>query len=90
MAAGLPVVAADVPVNRELCGETALYFSPFDDADCAHNIGLVMNDADLRSRLAEAGLRRVEKFSWSSHAQILMEQFAGTPELLTEPVESTA
>jgi len=90
MASGLPVVAADVPVNRELCGDAALYFSPFDDADCAHNIRLVMNDADLRRRLAEEGLRRVEKFSWSSHAQILIEQFASTPELLTERVESTA
>jgi glycosyltransferase involved in cell wall biosynthesis len=90
MASGLPVVAADVPVNRELCGDAALYFSPFDDADCAHKIGLVINDAELRRRLAEEGLRRVEKFSWSSHVQVLMQQFESTPELVTERVESPA
>ncbi|HET7212965.1 MAG TPA: glycosyltransferase family 1 protein [Terriglobia bacterium] len=90
MAFGLPVVAADVPVNRELCADAALYFTPFDDVDCARQIGRVIDDAELRRRLAEAGLRRAQKFSWSAHAQMLIEQFAGTPELLTEPVESTA
>ena len=90
MAAGLPVVAADVPVNRELCGEAAAYFSPFDDGDCARQISAVIGDAELRRTLAQRSLRRVERFSWSSHARILVRQFAETPEVLTEPVESQA
>lgn len=90
MASGLPVIASDIPVNRELCGEAAMYFAPFDDVDCARQIGRVIENAELRRRLAEAGLRRAQKFSWSAHAQMLIEQFAGTPELLAEPVESTA
>jgi glycosyltransferase involved in cell wall biosynthesis len=90
MASGLPVIASDIPVNRELCGDAAMYFAPFDDEDCARQIGLVMDDAELRRRLAEDGLRRVEKFSWSAHAQVLIEQFASTPEVLTESVENTA
>ena len=28
MAHGLPIVASDTPVNREICGEAAVYFSP--------------------------------------------------------------
>ena len=90
MASGLPVVAADVPVNRELCGEAAVYFSPFNDDDCARQIGFVMNDAELRRTLVQRGLRRVEKFTWSAHVRVLMRQFESTPEILTEPVESTA
>ncbi len=90
MACGLPVVAADMPVNRELCGEAAVYFSPFDDGDCARQISTVISDAELRRSLAQRSVRRAERFSWSSHAQILMQQFASTPEVVAEPVGSPA
>jgi glycosyltransferase involved in cell wall biosynthesis len=90
MAAGLPVVAADVPVNRELCGEAALYFSPFDDDDCARQLAALMADADARARLSRQALQRVERFQWSSHARVLLQQFAGSPEILPQPVESHA
>lgn len=90
MASGLPVVAADVPVNRELCGEAAVYFSAFDDADCARQISDVIGDAELRRSLAQKGLRRVEKFTWSAHVRVLLQQFGTSPEILAEPVESTA
>jgi len=90
MAAGLPVVAADVPINRELCGEAALYFSPFDDADCARQLAALIADADARARLSRQGLQRVEKFQWSSHVRVLLRQFAGSPELFPQTVESHA
>lgn len=90
MAAGLPVVAADVPINRELCGEAAIYFSPFDDADCARQIAGLIGDAELRGELAQRGLARAEQFQWSSHARTLIQQFAGVPEIVAEPVESHA
>ena len=47
MATGLPIVAADVPVNREMCGEAALYFSPFDSRACADAIARVVDDRPL-------------------------------------------
>ena len=31
MASGLPILAADTPVNREICGQAAIYFAPEDD-----------------------------------------------------------
>lgn len=31
MASGLPILAADTPVNREVCGQAAIYFAPEDD-----------------------------------------------------------
>lgn len=34
MQSGLPIVAADTPVNREICGDAALYF-PIEDAEAA-------------------------------------------------------
>ncbi len=81
MAAGLPVVAADVPVNRELCGEAALYFSPFDDTDCARQLAALMADADARARLSRQGLQRVERFQWSYHVEHLLRSFQPGPVL---------
>lgn len=90
MAAGLPVLAADVPVNRELCGEAALYFTPFDEAHCARQIAVVMNDAQCRSNLTRNGLQRVEQFRWSSHVRTISQQFAISSENLADPIESHA
>jgi glycosyltransferase involved in cell wall biosynthesis len=35
MAAGVPVVATDVPIHREICGDAAMYFQPGDFEDLA-------------------------------------------------------
>jgi glycosyltransferase involved in cell wall biosynthesis len=45
MAIGLPIVCADLPYARHLCGETAIYFSPADAESLRRAI------AELRSRL---------------------------------------
>lgn len=78
MAAGLPVVAADVPVNRELCGEAALCFSPFDDADCARKLATLISDADTRADLARRVLARAARFSWETHTEALLTVLTGT------------
>ncbi len=75
MAVGLPIVAADAPVNRELCRDAAIYFSPFDPIDFARQIRRVLEDHQLRSFLVDAGLRRSREFSWRKHAEILLDTF---------------
>jgi glycosyltransferase involved in cell wall biosynthesis len=75
MAAGLPIVAADVPVNRELCGDAAAYFSPFDHSECACVINKVVRDSHFRQQLAQNGIKRVEKFRWSEHVTNLVQAF---------------
>ena len=57
MAAGLPVVATDIPVFREYLtpGVDALLVPPADPAALAGAMADVMADADLRRRLADAG-----------------------------------
>ncbi len=71
MASGLPIVAADVPVNRELCGEAAVYFPSFDSAACAAAIRRVAGDSALRARMTKEGLTRVKAFTWDKHTEIL-------------------
>ena len=72
MAAGIPVVATDVPIHREICGDAALYFAPEDSDDLAKQLMKLDGDADLRATLAQRGQARVSKmYGWSLHLQIL-------------------
>jgi glycosyltransferase involved in cell wall biosynthesis len=76
MACGLPVVAADRAVNREVLGDAALYFATFDPADCGRALLRVLGDDSLREQLGREGSRRVESFAWSAHTRTLIEEFA--------------
>ena len=76
MAVGLPIVAADVPINRELCGDSALYFSAFDPNECASAISKVMRDSQFRHILAQNGIKRAGAFQWSEHVNRLVQAFA--------------
>ncbi|MFW6132727.1 MAG: glycosyltransferase [Planctomycetota bacterium] len=61
MAAGLPVIATDVPGVRELVGHdrTGLLVEPEDVVGVAEAIERLAGDADLRRRLGRAGRRYV-------------------------------
>ncbi len=68
MAAGVPVVASDLPSIRELTGSAAVLF-PVDDADAlAEAIDLLIGDDTERRRLAAAGRQRAAEFSWQRMA----------------------
>lgn len=77
MAAGLPVVAADAPVNRELCADSAIYFSPYDPTDCARQIRRVMEDSSLACELIQRGLKRSQDFRWQQHSAQLVQLLTG-------------
>jgi glycosyltransferase involved in cell wall biosynthesis len=71
MASGLPVVAADVPVNREMCGDAAVYFAPFDASACADAVARVALDHSLAAQLRDRGLHRAAQFTWERHVESL-------------------
>src|SRR3954469_11411013 len=67
MAAGIPVVATDVPGIRDVVkdGETGLLVPPAQPAQLADAINRIMTDSQLRHRLIEAASRDVrERFTW--------------------------
>ncbi|MBZ5524457.1 MAG: glycosyltransferase family 4 protein [Acidobacteriia bacterium] len=72
MSSGLPIIAADVATNRELCGSAALYFSPFDPGELAARVQSVIADPVLRRRLGEAALTRSRLFRWEQHVDVLL------------------
>ena len=67
MACGLPVVASDIPVHREICGDAALYFGRFDPVALAKQIIRLAGSTSAAETLSAAGLRRSHEFSWSKH-----------------------
>lgn len=70
MVHGLPIVASDTPVNREICGEAAVYFSPLDPEDLARQIRLLAADASLRQQLSARGQEQARtQFRWDAHVR---------------------
>jgi len=72
MASGLPVVASDLPVHREICRDAALYFTPFSPEDLAKAAIEVINSAEQRHRMSARGLEQSGRFNWSRHVQELI------------------
>lgn len=71
---GLPIVAADTPVNREVCGDGAVYFNPLSAEDLASQLQRLAADPDLRQRLGARGQEEAAaRFRWSEHARLMME-----------------
>jgi len=73
MASGVPVIASDIPVCREICGEAAIYFDPFDEKSLAEAIVHLEKDITLRKKLSETGRCRAEsQFNWTDHVRRLV------------------
>ena len=72
MACGLPVVASDLPVNRELLGESGVY-APIDDAEAfAARISELLADPERAREIGAALRMRAEtEFAWPSLAKQL-------------------
>jgi glycosyltransferase involved in cell wall biosynthesis len=72
MSSGLPVVASDLPVHREICGNAGVYFERFSPQDLAHRILAVAGSSELASQLAQAGIVRASAFSWKRHVDQIL------------------
>ncbi|HVP79584.1 MAG TPA: glycosyltransferase family 1 protein [Thermodesulfobacteriota bacterium] len=72
MSCGLPVVASDTAVNREICGEAAIYFDTFDAASCASALEKTLRNADMRAAMKTRSLERSKDFSWTRHTASLL------------------
>ena len=73
MASGVPVVAADLPVHREVCGEAALYFPRFSPQELADRVLRLEGSPGLQKALAERGCARSREFSWEKHVEELLQ-----------------
>lgn len=81
MACGLPVVASDLPVHREVCPHARI-FGRFSPEGMADRVAEVASFLDLAQELSAAGLRRAQNFSWTRHVDELL---AIATELVNKP-----
>jgi glycosyltransferase involved in cell wall biosynthesis len=72
MASGLPVIASNLPVHREICGQAALYFPRFSPELLAHRVAEASCSTELRAAMQEGGIHRSRDFSWSRHVDELL------------------
>ena len=72
MASGLPIVASDLAVHREICQDAAIYFQRFSAPELAEQVCRVAGRSEFSKQLSERGLARSRDFSWSKHVDELL------------------
>jgi glycosyltransferase involved in cell wall biosynthesis len=72
MAAGLPVVASDLAVHREVCQDAALYFPKFSPDLLAETVCQVALSPEVSGKMSARGLERSSDFSWKNHVARLI------------------
>jgi glycosyltransferase involved in cell wall biosynthesis len=73
MAMGLPIVAADTPVFRELLSPSALFYPPKDGDALAERVRELIKNEQLRKRLSKKGREKARGFSFERQASELIE-----------------
>ena len=66
MAANCPVISSNAGPMPEICGDAVLYFDPYNAAQLADKLKIVLSDDVLRSDLILRGQVHVRNFTWDS------------------------
>lgn len=73
MASGVPIVASDIPVHREICGDAAVYFPRFSPQALAESIAEVISSPEKSRLMSELGTSRSKQFSWKRHVEQILQ-----------------
>ncbi|OUI87602.1 glycosyltransferase family 4 protein [Acetobacter tropicalis] len=73
MLCGCPVVAADIPVLREICGEAAYYVNPHDPEAITRSVLHILDTPIQAQEMRQAGLSRAAAFTWEKAARSLLQ-----------------
>lgn len=75
MACGTPVIAANRSALPEVVGQAGRLVDPFEVEGWTAAISHLLHDADLRQRLATAGLEQARQFTWERMAAQLLNLY---------------
>lgn len=76
MACRVPLIAADTPIAREICGDASLYFPLLDQEQLASLMLRVIEDDDLRQALIRKGVKKARTFTWEEMAKNMLNLFS--------------
>jgi glycosyltransferase involved in cell wall biosynthesis len=77
LACGVPSIASDIPVLREVAGEAALFFDPHNKEALAALMEKIITDQKLRDELGIKGQNRAKDFSWEKCAKETLKTITG-------------
>ncbi|MDX6692870.1 MAG: hypothetical protein QOF02_473 [Blastocatellia bacterium] len=75
MACGAACVVSRLPSITEVVGDAALTVAPEDEKELARAVVSLLNDENLRRRVADAGKLRAALFSWERTARLMREVY---------------
>jgi glycosyltransferase involved in cell wall biosynthesis len=81
MASGTPIITADIPISREICGDAALYFPTYDEVALASLISKLWQDDASTQDLIDRGYSRAKSFTWKEMAKNMVSLFEEAVEL---------
>jgi len=77
MIRGIPIVASDIPVTREIAGSVAAYYNnPLDYEALAEMILEVISNNKLKQELITRGLERSKIFSWENVGKRYLQAYS--------------
>ena len=68
MKCGTPVLTSNISSLPEIVGHAAILVDPYDEESIAFGMEQLVQDSDLRERLAREGLQQAALFSWQKAA----------------------
>jgi glycosyltransferase involved in cell wall biosynthesis len=75
MAVGTPVVSTDGAVQREVCGDAAVYVAVEENYSVAQAVSDVLTDESLADSLRVKGRSQAERFSWAECTGQMIELY---------------
>jgi glycosyltransferase involved in cell wall biosynthesis len=72
MSCGVPIIASDLAVHKEVCQDAVLYFPRFSPDILAERVLQAAQTPDLLKKLSTRGMERVKAFSWEKHVEQLL------------------
>ncbi len=75
MASKTPVITSNISSMPEICGDAALYISPYNVKDIAQKLKYLMENEDLQKELSLKGYKRASLFRWERTAQNYIRLF---------------
>ena len=74
MTCGCPVLASDIPVFREVCGDAAIYFNPYDETSIRNAIAHFLSlNKEEQEKLQTAGYEHAQRYSWEQSARSIID-----------------
>ena len=70
LSCGAPVITANAGSLPEVAGDAAMYVDPYSEESIKDQIYKLYNDAPLRSKMSEKGLRQAGQYSWKKTADM--------------------